>query len=83
MSVIDPVDCTVMLIRGMSATDRTEVFRQVQDLLPVTKSPYPSTLCCINGKEHKYKAIRETNYLFNFLNKTKFMCSGCGTVRWE
>lgn len=36
----------------------------------------PQSPCSIHG--HKYKPVRMTTYLFQFLNKTTLVCQSCG-----
>jgi hypothetical protein len=81
MSAINSVDCAVMLIRGMSKDERDEVFRQIDDLMPITYA-FANTVACINGKEHKYKAIKHISQFFGLVDKTQMVCSGCGMERW-
>jgi hypothetical protein len=75
MSIVDPVECAVLLLRGMSDKERCQVFERIKDLLPQTGK---NEEACHDGKPHKFKVIREDNYLFHFLNKSTLSCIGCG-----
>jgi len=77
--IVDAVGFAVDLVRNMPAKERSQFFERIKDLMPESTK---ADGLCIDGKEHKFKAIRSTDYLFSFLNKTQVMCQKCGVQKW-
>ncbi len=78
MAPINSVDLCVDLIQHMSDKERAQVFEGIREFLPFAIS----VNVCVDGKGHNYRPIRETNYLFQFLNRTKVQCNKCGDNKW-
>lgn len=79
LRVNDPVEFCSEIIKTMTEEERSKLFDRVKEFLPGQTEPG----LCIDGRGHNYKVLERTNYLFNFLNKTKFFCTKCKDTIWQ
>lgn len=82
MAAMQSIDFCITLIESMTDAERSKVFGHF-DLIQRNAPPPKPPGSCIDGGPHDLKALRATNYLFSFLNKTKLFCRKCGLAKWE